>query len=284
MLKIEQNDIDSSVKAFANRSSRDSFAPHPPGSILASDYMNGRIESQNQVKYYYFPINQEFMTEGMVLLHKKQIFGTGANGDTGLIVNIIRDTEDDGEGKDLYYLWNYPTYESYSIQSISNDANKPEIVEVCYEKLNEVCAGANGCGLLVGVVGLTDTLASYRLKGFYGRNKMYLEKPIKINSTRERNEGDYFDYYWFTITDAATDANNYFEYQVSVGTDGTGDPDLYVSLWDGRFPTETDWDLKSNMAGADSIRIENYANSTLWKQRGWDVAAGVVVVVGVRVD
>ena len=53
---------------------------------------------------------------------------------------------------------------------------------------------------------------------------------------------------------------------------------------DGRFPTETDFDLRSNQAGADSIRIENYANSTMWAQRGWDVSAGVVVVVGVRVD
>lgn len=113
---------------------------------------------------------------------------------------------------------------------------------------------------------------------------MYLDKPIRINSTRERAEGDYFDYYWFVINDAAIQSSADFQYQVSVATDGTGDPDLYVSLVDGRFPTETDYDLISKQAGADSVRIENYANSTIWAERGWDVSAGVVVVVGVRVD
>lgn len=69
-LKIDQEDVDTSVKLYANRGSGDSFTPHPPGTILASDYVNGKIESQNQVKYYYFPIDYELMTEGMVLLHK----------------------------------------------------------------------------------------------------------------------------------------------------------------------------------------------------------------------
>lgn len=113
---------------------------------------------------------------------------------------------------------------------------------------------------------------------------MYLDAPKKINSTQVRSEGDYFDYYWFVINDAAVTSGADFEYQVSVGSDGSGDPDLYVSLMDGRFPTESDFDLKSNQAGADSVRIENYPNSTIWAQKGWDVSAGVVVVVGVRVN
>lgn len=75
-----------------------------------------------------------------------------------------------------------------------------------------------------------------------------------------------------------------FQYQVSVSTDGTGDPDLYLSLMDGRFPTEDDFDLASAQAGGDSIRIEKYDNSTIWRRRGWDPRAGVIVVVGVRVD
>lgn len=73
-----------------------------------------------------------------------------------------------------------------------------------------------------------------------------------------------FDYYWFVINDAAIYDSENFEYQVSVATDGSGNPDLYISLMDGRFPTETDYDLKSNMAGADSVRIENYENITMW--------------------
>jgi hypothetical protein len=134
------------------------------------------------------------------------------------------------------------------------------------------------------VVGQSDSLASYRLKGFYGRNKLYLDAPKLINSTQVRSEGDDFDYYWFVINDAAITSGADFEYQVSVGSDGSGDPDLYVSLMDGRFPTESDYDFKSNKAGSDSVRIENYANSTIWAQKGWDVSAGVVVVVGVKVN
>jgi len=111
-----------------------------------------------------------------------------------------------------------------------------------------------------------------------------VDTPRRINSTRQRSEGDYFDYYWFVINDAAVTSGVDFQYQVSVGSDGTGDPDLYVSLMDGRFPTEEDFDLVSNKVGADSVRIERYSNSTMWKRRGWDPAAGVLVVVGVRVD
>ena len=250
---------------------------------MAEDYISGKVDTASQVKYYYFPIDHELMKEGMILLNKTQIYGTGDNGDTKLLVNIIRDTEDDGSGNELYQNWNYPSDEATQLVSASGP-DKPEVVEVCNTKLAEVCQGAKGCGLLVGVVGINDTLASYRLKGFYGRNKLYQDKPIKINSTEQRTSENEFDYYWFVINDAAETPGANFEYQVSVGTDGSGDPDLYVSLMDGRFPTEEDFDYRSNQLGADSIRIENYDNSTIWKQRGWNVSAGVVVVVGVKVN
>jgi hypothetical protein len=71
-----------------------------------------------------------------------------------------------------------------------------------------------------------------------------------------------------------------FEYQVSVSTNGQGNPDLFVSLLDGRSPTEGDYDLASTMQGADSVRIGS--NDTFWAERGWEQQAGVVVVVGVR--
>ena len=124
-------------------------------------------------------------------------------------------------------------------------------------------------------------MASYRLKGFYGGNKLYVDKPRRITTA---TEGAHFEYYWFVINDAALTPGSDFQYQVSVGTEGKGDPDLYVSLMDGRWPTEDDFDLISASDGADSIRIERYANSTMWHRRGWDPAYGVVVVVGVRVD
>lgn len=59
--------------------------------------------------------------------------------------------------------------------SSASGADVPEVVEVCNKVLTQQCQGAKGCGLLVGVVGQSDTLASYRLKGFYGRNKLYLD-------------------------------------------------------------------------------------------------------------
>lgn len=108
-LKIDKDDIDLSVKQFANRQDGSSFTPHPPSSILAEDYISSRVDTKSQVKYYYFPIDHEFMHEGMILLNKTQIYGTGRNGDTKLIVNIIKDTEDDGSGNELYQNWNYPT-------------------------------------------------------------------------------------------------------------------------------------------------------------------------------
>lgn len=65
----------------------------PPGTILTSDYINGKIGTVDQVKYYYFPIDYEKMGSAMIILNKTQIFGTGDNGDTKLIANIINETE-----------------------------------------------------------------------------------------------------------------------------------------------------------------------------------------------
>jgi hypothetical protein len=49
---------------------------------------------------------------------------------------------------------------------------------------------------------------------------------------------------------------------------------------DGRFPTTIDYDYKSSIKGADSVRIA--WNDTFWQESGWNNTAGVVVVVGVR--
>ena len=57
-----------SAKQFATANT--SFTPKPPGTILASDYVNGRIDTKNEVKYYYFPIDYKTMKEAMILLNK----------------------------------------------------------------------------------------------------------------------------------------------------------------------------------------------------------------------
>ena len=67
-LKIDREDVDMSVKQFAAAAT--TFTPKPPGTILASDYVNGRLDTAKEVKYYYFPIDYEVMTEAVILLNK----------------------------------------------------------------------------------------------------------------------------------------------------------------------------------------------------------------------
>lgn len=105
-MKIEINGVDMSVKQYSAAAA--TFTAKPPGTILASDYTNGRIESQNQVKYYYFPVDLR-MKEAMFILNKTQIFGSGANGDVRIIANVINNTENVGDGNAEYANWVYPT-------------------------------------------------------------------------------------------------------------------------------------------------------------------------------
>ena len=123
--------------------------------------------------------------------------------------------------------------------------------------------------------------------------------PVK-GSPLSVKYADYFmHYYWFVISDVARDPTATFDYQVSLATttnpktssassntdadltDDDFNPDLYLSLMDGREPTATDYDLASTMMGAESIRISS--QMPLWAERGWDPKAGVVVVVGVKI-
>ena len=66
---------------------------------------------------------------------------------------------------------------------------------------------------------------------------------------------------------------------MAVGEDSYSNPDLFVSVMDGRSPTSQDYDFASTLVGADSVRIAS--NDTFWERHGLDTRAGVVVVVGV---
>lgn len=58
---------------------------------------------------------------------------------------------------------------------------------------------------------------------------------------------------------------------------------MYLSVMDGRFPTEEDYDYKSVNLGSDWITISN--NDTVLRNdnsHSWNPRVGMVVVIGVR--
>ena len=70
-----------------------------------------------------------------------------------------------------------------------------------------------------------------------------------------------------------------WSYFVAVGTEEGGNPDLFVSVIDGRNPSRDDNDFASVQYGADSVTISS--RDAIWARRGLNVANGVFVVVSV---
>jgi hypothetical protein len=219
------------------------------------------------------------MGESLILLNKTQIYSTGANGDSKLYLNIQANILDPARGSN-YKEWTYPTEQLSGAASSTGKNTWPEMIQPCQQQMANACKGKQGCGLIVGVAGLGPAMSSYRLTGFYGKNKLKLDAPVKDSQSSVKYEDHYMHYFWFAISDVARDPTATFDYQVSVATTADFNPDLYVSLMSGSYPTTTDYDLASAMLGADSIRISSWL--PLWAERGWDPAAGVVVVVGVK--
>ena len=58
-------------------------------------------------------------------------------------------------------------------------------------------------------------------------------------------------------------------------------PNLYVSVLDGREPNENNFDFASTMIGSDIISIRS--NDSFWAVNGKNTSAGILVVVGVKV-
>jgi hypothetical protein len=101
-LKIEQRGVDASVRQTSEAGPVDAVLP--PGPILRDEYTNGRV-GNGEIKYYYFPVNYKDMGESMILLNKTQIYGTGENGDSKMLMNVERDAT----GSNTYKTWVYPT-------------------------------------------------------------------------------------------------------------------------------------------------------------------------------
>jgi hypothetical protein len=62
-----------------------------------------------------------------------------------------------------------------------------------------------------------------------------------------------------------------------------GDADLYVTVMDGRYPTEQDFDYYSDMIGTDNVKISS--EDSIFNQspspHHWDDEIGVMIVIGV---
>jgi hypothetical protein len=104
------------------------------------------------------------------------------------------------------------------------------------------------------VMSKSSTLPSYfRLKVFNSTNKVIPYTPIQ---SQIRQKGQW-QYYWFVTTAANTTAKSWnFDIAIGIRSLG-GDADLYVSVMDGRYPTESDYDYMSDMIGTDRIRISS---------------------------
>lgn len=129
---------------------------------------------------------------------------------------------------------------------------------------------------------MEDLDASMRLRVFNGTNKLYPEKPV--HGTHAGKGA--FKYYWFLSTGAmdATEAQAYWQHTIAMGIKTEGaDFDLYVSVMDGRYPTEHDFDFSSTNFGADSIFLSS--DDPMFRRsnpHSWNPAVGMVVVIGVK--
>lgn len=284
-IKIEQEGFDSKKNYTATAASDNGFSPPPPQSIITQDYTNGAIGVNNQINYFFMPVNYTEKKEVMILVNKTKMSNYASNANTKIMINIQRDIDKYPD----YTQWKYPSFGKVPDNAQISDTGSskyPEIIEVCEETLRTGCVNARGCAILAGVVGkdidANNPIAEYRIRGFYGDNKIYNNKPINVTKdAKEYKDGkDVWDYYWFVINDVAIKAGSSFDYHISVASTTGGDPDLFVSLLDGRQPSADDYDLVSQKKGADFLEITS--NSDIWKQRGWETKYGVVVVAGVR--
>jgi len=91
-------------------------------------------------------------------------------------------------------------------------------------------------------------------------------------------------YFWFISKAAAVSYNATWAYDIGLGIQTVdGDADLYVSVMDGRYPTENDYDYYSDLIGTDFVRIssEDPIFSQAPSPHHWDDNQGVMIVVGV---
>lgn len=154
------------------------------------------------------PVNYTTKKEAMILVNKTKMSNLAQNGNTKIMVKIQGDIDKTPD----YTKWlQYPNFGDVADPTqLSNtgDVDYPEIVEVCEQTLTSACKDVRGCAIIAGVVGMTTTdapLAEYRVKGFFGDNKIYNNKPIKKSKSADLYGpgSEEWDFYWFVINDVA---------------------------------------------------------------------------------
>lgn len=76
-------------------------------------------------------------------------------------------------------------------------------------------------------------------------------------------------------------SNQTWEFVVAVGlADTTSDVDLFVTMFDGRFPTSNDYDFASTNQGADDILIKY--NDPFFTSSNYNTSNGMLFMIGVK--
>jgi hypothetical protein len=236
-----------------------------------------------EVNYHYLPFDK-FSKNVVVLLNKTDVLGQGDNGDSKLMGLIQPNISEIRMDQDNYTRWTYPTNSYFGVQSKMNDNRAPEIIQIGPENIKYMCETVEDCALIVGAAGMTEGKAStYRIKGFLGSNQLKLNQPIKKEVPQPRSNGQEYDFYWFILNDTVKDPNVFFEYEIAVGSSSsTANPDLFVSVMDGRNPTSEDSDFSSTLIGADYVKISK--DDPIWDLKAWNLQSAVMVVVGVKLS
>ena len=122
-----------------------------------------------QIKYFYFPVTKNTGDMAIILNKTGPI---GKNGDSVLVLNFQNDSTKSID------QWTYPRSNYFSVASVNNNSNLPEIIEICPRVLNEKC-GNTSCVLMLGVIGSTKNLRSnFRLLAYTSRNRLSDKTPI----------------------------------------------------------------------------------------------------------
>jgi len=231
---LEISDIDESVEVF-------------PKYLIENEFITDFV-SVGADQYYYIPVNN--YTGSMTLFLNKSWVDSYQNGNAGMTIYINNQSQEGIES------WSYPTLNRNRYTEVSSNpyADQPEMLDICESTFRELCNNEeNSCVVIIGVHNTDENYAArYRLKYFTQNNSLAPLVPIKDSI---EIAGDY-KYYYFSSNATVFHPQDYWEFLISLSifSEG-GDADMYLSLLDGRKPTQDDCDFASENMGPDDIII-----------------------------